>query len=225
MTEQEWLECTDPTMMLEFLRGKASERKLRLFAVACCRRVRHLLVPQAGEALDVAEKVAEGVVGSQERRRVREIAFHAGWVSDPSTAHRRGPAKAAVCDALARRAWEAATGTARRTRHIGVLETYRSHDEDWATARESQDVLLSELLRCIFGNPFHPITVNALWLITTAKQLAEAIYQDRAFDRLPILADALEDAGCNNEDILTHCRQPGEHVRGCWVVDLLLAKE
>src|SRR5437868_224205 len=115
MTEGEWLTCSDPTSMLEFLRGRASERKLRLFAVACCHRVHHLLVPEAREALEVAERVAEGFVGSEERRRVREMAFHADWVSDPSTKHRRGPAKAGVCAALARRGWEAAISALRRT--------------------------------------------------------------------------------------------------------------
>jgi len=63
------------------------------------------------------------------------------------------------------------------------------------------------------------------WLTSTVTSLAQSIYQERAFDRLPILADALEDSGCTNPDILNHCRQPGEHVRGCWVVDLLLGKE
>ncbi|MBL8795193.1 MAG: hypothetical protein JNM56_14910 [Planctomycetia bacterium] len=81
------------------------------------------------------------------------------------------------------------------------------------------------LFRDLFGNPFRPVTVNPAWLTSAVVSLAQAIYDERAFDRLPILADALEDAGCDHADILNHCRQPGEHVRGCWVVDLLLAKE
>jgi len=80
------------------------------------------------------------------------------------------------------------------------------------------------LLRDIFGNPFRPVTVDPAWQTATVVALAEAIYADRAFDRLPILADALEEAGCLNGDLLNHCRQPGEHVRGCWAVDLLLSK-
>jgi hypothetical protein len=223
--EKEWLECTDPTTMLEFLRGKASDRKLRLFAVACCRRFQHLLVPEACEALEVAERVAEGTASSEDRRRVREVAFHVGWVTDPSTAHRRGPAKAAVCDALARRAWQAAADTAWRTNHIGTLETYRSCGEDWAAARKGQDSVLAELLRDIFGNPFRPFVVDPKLLTPTVKALAQAIYTDRAFSDLPILADALEEAGCTNLDILDHCRKPGEHVRGCSVVDLVLGKK
>jgi len=80
-------------------------------------------------------------------------------------------------------------------------------------------------MRCVYGNPLRPITINLSWLTSTVVALAQAIYDDRAFDRMPILADALEDAGCTNQDILAHCRSGGEHVRGCWVVDLLLAKE
>jgi hypothetical protein len=81
------------------------------------------------------------------------------------------------------------------------------------------------VVRDIFGNPFRPVTLNPAWRTSNVSALAQSIYDDRAFDRLPILADALEDAGCDNADILNHCRQPGEHVRGCWVVDLVLEKE
>jgi hypothetical protein len=74
------------------------------------------------------------------------------------------------------------------------------------------------------GNPFRPVCVNPTWLMAIVVRLAEHIYQGRAFDQMPILADALEDAECDNNDILNHCRLPGEHVRGCWVVDLVLGK-
>jgi hypothetical protein len=84
------------------------------------------------------------------------------------------------------------------------------------------------MLRCIFGAiPFRPVALDPAYLTRdggTIPRLAQAIYDDRAFDRLPILADALEEAGCTNADILDHCRQPGPHVLGCWVVDLLLGK-
>ena len=80
------------------------------------------------------------------------------------------------------------------------------------------------LVREVFGNPFRLVTLDRAWLTSTVTALAQAIYDERAFDRLPILADALEDAGCGNQDILGHCRGPGPHVRGCWVVDLLLGK-
>ena len=80
------------------------------------------------------------------------------------------------------------------------------------------------LLRDIVGNPFRPAAFDPSWRISTAVALAEGIYADRAFDRLPILADALEDAGCGHPDVLAHCRGDGPHARGCWVVDLVLGK-
>jgi hypothetical protein len=77
----------------------------------------------------------------------------------------------------------------------------------------------------VFGNPFRPVSLDPSWRTSTVVSLAEGIYADRAFDRLPILADALQDAGCDHADILNHCRSDGVHVRGCWVVDLLLGKD
>ncbi len=81
------------------------------------------------------------------------------------------------------------------------------------------------LVRDIFGTPFRRVKIPVSWRTMTAVGLAQAIYTNRAFDRMPILADALEDAGCTNVDVLNHCRQSGEHVRGCWVVDLVLGKQ
>ena len=84
------------------------------------------------------------------------------------------------------------------------------------------------LLRCIIGNPFRPPPPLPPAVLAcnngTVPRIAEAIYEQRAFQRLPILADALLDAGCDNEDIIQHCRSPGPHVRGCWAVDLILGK-
>jgi hypothetical protein len=81
-----------------------------------------------------------------------------------------------------------------------------------------------ELLRCVFGNPFRPAVLKAAWLTPGVVGLVRTIYDDRAFDLLPVLADALEDAGCDDDDVLAHCRGPGTHTRGCWPVDLLLGK-
>jgi len=82
----------------------------------------------------------------------------------------------------------------------------------------------TELIRCIFGNPFRPVAFDPAWRTDTAVALARQMYESREFSALPILADALQDAGCDNEDVLNHCREPGTHVRGCWVVDLVLGK-
>ena len=95
---------------------------------------------------------------------------------------------------------------------------------DAAPRRRAAKSAQLALLRCAVGNPFRPVAIDPQWLTSTVVALAEGIYADRAFDRLPILADALQDAGCGNEDVLTHCRDAGPHARGCWVVDLLLGK-
>ena len=83
----------------------------------------------------------------------------------------------------------------------------------------------AKLLKDLFGNPFRPVTADPSWLTSTVVALANGIYTDRAFDRLPILADALQDAGCDDEEVLNHCRSEGLHVRGCWVVDLLTGRK
>ncbi len=80
------------------------------------------------------------------------------------------------------------------------------------------------LLRDIFGNPFRPVAFSAEWRTDTAVSLARGMYESRDFSAMPILADALQDAGCDNADVLNHCRGEGIHVRGCWVVDLVLEK-
>src|SRR5690348_5781208 len=125
MTEAEWLSSTDPTPMLQLLKGAASRRrKLRLFAVACCRRVLELLTPESRQALEVAERLAKGQVGGVERKLARGSALAAGWVTDGPVRHARGPAKASVCDALRRGAHDAAAHTAWRAVAAGTARSW-----------------------------------------------------------------------------------------------------
>jgi hypothetical protein len=77
----------------------------------------------------------------------------------------------------------------------------------------------------IYGNWFRRITLKPRWRTADVLGVARGIYEDRAFERLPLLADALMDDGCDDEQVLGHCRGEGPHVRGCWVVDLVLGKE
>jgi hypothetical protein len=91
--------------------------------------------------------------------------------------------------------------------------------------RKAEETAHAVLLRDIFGNPFRPVTFSTSWQTDTAVSLARQMYDSRDFSAMPILADALQDAGCDNDDILNHCRGAGSHVRGCWVVDLVLGKE
>jgi hypothetical protein len=81
-----------------------------------------------------------------------------------------------------------------------------------------------QLIREIFGNPFRPVSLNPAWLTSDVRTIAAQMYESRDFGAMPILADALEDAGCDNVNVLDHCREPGEHVRGCWVIDIILKK-
>jgi hypothetical protein len=200
MTEQEWLACTDPQKMLEFLQGKASDRKLRLFAVACCRQNSDLLADTHNRlAVDTSEKFADGLVSRRELKAIRRVVWEG--LSDTDSK--------AAWEAAGVRAWEAAVAT------------------QWRLSPFQNDSGSIVLLRDIIGNLFHPAAVDPSWPAwndRTVLALAQGIYEERAFDRLSVLADALEEAGCHDPDILAHCRDPGPHCRGCWVVDLLLGK-
>jgi len=100
-------------------------------------------------------------------------------------------------------------------------QTLRLDDPPATTAEHREQ---AALVRCLFGNPFRPRPVCGAWLTSEVRALAEAIYAKRAFDRMPLLGDALEAAGGTNADLIEHCRSDREHARGCWVVDLLLGK-
>jgi hypothetical protein len=84
--------------------------------------------------------------------------------------------------------------------------------------------LLARVLRDLFGNPFRPVTFSPSWRTSSALALAATMYDSHDFTPMPVLADALEEAGCDDAGILSHCREQGTHVRGCWVVDLILGK-
>jgi hypothetical protein len=82
----------------------------------------------------------------------------------------------------------------------------------------------ARLTRCVFGNPFRPVTLSPSWITSTVDALARQMYESQDFSPMPILADALQDAGCDSDDVLSHCRGTGPHTLGCWVVDLVLGK-
>jgi hypothetical protein len=241
MTESEWLACTDPTPMLEFLRGKTSDRKLRLFAVACWWRGYNWLV--SGNCLatredgrffrEVAESAVQFADGQATAEDLRAASEAAVAVLDPDYKEELAALMMAVPDA-----WEAADETAMLIRDFfGKLASDQAWSNvandatqraEWYRASATEGREQVRLLLEIFGNPFHsspPLAPAVLtWNDATVRRIAKGIYEERAFDRLPILADALLDAGCDDEDILAHCRGPGPHVRGCWVVDLILSK-
>jgi hypothetical protein len=105
-----------------------------------------------------------------------------------------------------------------------VLRTLAAN-EYWQIGTAPRGKPVCDIIHDIFENPFRPVSFPPAWRTHTAVTLAQQMYEAREFSAMPILADALQDAGCDNEDILNHCRAPGVHVRGCWVVDLVLGKE
>jgi hypothetical protein len=240
MTEADWLAATDPRPMLEFLRdrGKASERKLRLFACACCRRVWHRLPDgRTRGAVEVSERYADGAAREDDLDAAMREA-EAAWLAALSP--RRpgfwgrlwrqfaGPGADFAAEVVRCQAPLILTNHRGLAAPAEVAERLGRAGRFCALFDSAEQCNQAALLRCIFGNPLRPGPPLApavlSWDGGTVAKLAAAIYEERAFDRLPVLADALEDAGCADAEILGHCRGGGEHVRGCWVVDLALGK-
>ena len=243
MTEAEWLTGTDPHLLLEGLHGGASDRKLRLFAAACCRRLWPLLTQgRSRRAVEVSERHADGLAADLELKAAYRPA---AWLEDTAVppwavqlAAEAAAANAAyeeAADAAVRASLWAVDATAGAAADAvadppGSLDAARTGDR-WfrifqavkAAEKEAQ----CRLLRCLVGNPFRPVRPHPFWLAWhggTVVRLAEQVYHGRRTGDLPVLADALEEAGCADPDILAHCRSGAEHARGCWVVDLLLGK-
>lgn len=220
MTEEEWLTANDPKPMLEFFRNDANDRKLRLFAVACCRRIREWIIhEECRQAITISEQFADGKTTLQECKSAGDAV---SVIADTSKEFVVVASSCAVGWAISTgpKEWDASTWSLLSAMLAAAYHAALVH-EDQSPERAEQ----ASLVRDILGNPFRPIAVNPIWFTPTVVALAEGIYHDHAFDRLPILADALQDAGCDNDNILNHCRQPREHVRGCWCVDLVLAKK
>jgi hypothetical protein len=246
MTEQEWLACTDLKLMLHFLWGKVSDRKFRLFVTACCRRIWHLMPDERMRNVEVAEMCADGladptvfpVIKATLRdviEPIRKESVTTREAGDPVRAARimQGvdageAARLAVYENIswaADKAAEAATwGVVRVAPLATASETIQVSGQP---ERESQVALLLDL----FGNPFRSISIIPAWRTPSVLAVAQATYDNRKLpsgaldnDHLAILADSMEDAGCDNADILNHLRQAGAHVRGCWPLDLILGK-
>jgi len=216
MTEAEWMAATDPTPMLEFLKGKANDRKYLLTSLHACRILwNSVRLPILWTGLTICERQFEGRSSPSEMNRLLKVFANRLDsllinTSDPGWNGKRN----AVMGILLLVDETVARAFGRDTDICGMAGCIiPAEGEGYA-----------HVIRDIFGNPFRPITVNPSWRTSTVVSLASGIYEDRAFDRMPILADALQDAGCDNEDVLNHCRQPGEHCRGCWAVDLVLGK-
>jgi hypothetical protein len=207
--------------MQGFRRDKASDRNLRLFAVACCRRIWHLLPDERSrKAVEVAERFADGQSSRQER-------VAASAEAEDAIIGVRGQGQRAYFAAVA----------------AGEVVAEEECDQHcgWYTASMVASNPTEEgrhqagLVHDIFGDPFRPPPhlphAVLAWNGGTVRRLAQAIYEERHLPegtldtaRLAVLADALMDAGCDDEQLIRHCRSEGPHVRGCWAVDLILGK-
>jgi hypothetical protein len=232
MTEAEWLACRDPEKMFEFLQDQPCGRKGLLFAAACC----HRLLPLLGEPdftigtvknklISFLEKMDRDAGGPLPGLWLPALeVWYPGEEFDPLIRN----VWQAVAYAFGAGTWDRAEAAAYHcAQAFAAFRAFPSSLTDPSLEGLPNEVLC-RFLREVLGNPFHPVGIEPsvlIWNDSTVPRLAQVIYDERAFDRLPILADALEDAGCNNADILGHCRGSGEHVRGCWVVDLLLGKD
>ncbi len=201
MTEKEWRTCGAPDTLLKAYWPRASVREKRLFGVACCRCALHLFrdTDRCRAAVDAAERFAEGDATPEELSAAVTGLFWNGCITG-------------TCDPDPNRSrwvWE------------GAVDTLYHAGAKW----HAQLDIICNLIRDIFPNPFHPVSLDPAWLTTDVLLLARGIYDERAFDRMPILADALQDGGCGDEEVLNHCRDTNRaHVRGCWVLDLILGK-
>lgn len=232
MNSSEWQSAVNPGAMLEFAGFRTSERKLRLCGCAFLRRVSaHLPHPRSMEAIELAERFADGMDTMQ--------ALHTLYADVEAARTGILDETYVFLSILSESAERGAQELGGNTASLGIRGLRPAR---FASALDAARVEIASIVRDIIRfrdltakNPFAKIEVDT-WLTSwnggTVVRLAQSIYEDRVLpsghfraDRLLILADALEEAGCADEAILSHCRGPGPHVRGCWVVDLVLGKD
>ena len=216
MTDQEWLAGNDPQLMLDFLftHPSYSERKMRLFAVACFWQVSefHWDEPLFEAEINAIEQYADGLISRDDLRAVSLAHYRQLFPNEEDSALR-------IVELEADYALQTAEWAAELARSGGP------HGEERCWPVGTAEAKQAHLLRDLFGNPFRPESVDPFWLTWNDRaipKLARAIYDECRFEDLSVVADALEQAGCTSHDILIHGRDKGEHARGCWLLDLLL---
>jgi hypothetical protein len=246
MTESEWWSCTNSLEMLAFIETKVSERRLRLFGAACCRRLWSQLTDKRSRRLvEVAEFYAEGESNIRRLRyagqRAEEAWEAVHWENRAAVEQKAASYVLYLGEDMNLR--EVTEGMAEAAGEVTRAEAW---DSIWQTpgkdhpTREAEDTnawragdtaekaAQAQLLREIVGNPFRHSRVDPAWLSWNAGlvlQLAKTMVEQQTYEQFPILGDALEEAGCQDHSFLEHCRQPTEHVRGCWLLDLLLSRD
>lgn len=231
MTEAEWRTTNDLTAMFGVLRARkaGSTRKRLLLGLACAERVLPFMSADARPAVAVAERFGRGEATEAERGAAFERAGEAYEEAMAADDRRAQPA-----DYCAYRVVQVAGETelpadwGRDT--LAHMATTAPGAFSWTGTGWDKEVFAAHTaiivgwVRCVFGNPFRPAAVDPEWRTAAVVGLAEFVDAGRAWDRLPVLADALEDAGCTDPDLIGHLRGPGPHARGCWVVDGLLGR-
>lgn len=230
MTESEWLSSADPERMWVSLDDdQKNSRKLALWGCACLRRIWPMLTDErCRNAVEVAER-GDGSIDENQFFVVYDAALK-GWgaqADEAADANYSSPLHRAMSDAgLA--AWHCIDGDWQCAGNAAdAVANFAGPEGDpaWKRARDQEARAQADLLRDVFGNPFRPIQFASAWKTSEVVQLAQSIYDEKSFERMPELADALENAGCTNAEVLEHCRRDGPHTRGCWVVDLVLGKK
>jgi hypothetical protein len=216
VTEVEWETCTDPATMLICLRGRASKRQYGLFCVACARDELDR-AQKTQQCLNFGDPVSDSAVSLYWDR---DRGYEAAILSAEAEADAGKPLFISTKWFVSWPIGEESAWTA-----LGYDPDGFELPERIAKAIQGYQTHPAVYLRDIFGNPFRQTVVDPVWRTETVLSLARSMYESREFGAMPILADALQDAGCDKADILDHCRGPGPHVRGCWVVDLILGKE
>ena len=226
-TEGDWQNAVYPGIMLDYMYEQTSDRKQDLLAVACFRHIWHLLKTEQGRhAVELLERYAEGKVTSEQLAEAKEAA----WQSNSEITHPEGKSGESP-EVLALAAIGLAYSFQDMMQRAADATAWVKVNTPEATSEEEEKAQCL-IVRDILGNPFRLASINPIWLTPTVSSLAQSAYDERIMpsgeldpERLAVLSDALEEAGCDNEDILNHLRSPGPHVRGCWVLDLLLGKE
>jgi hypothetical protein len=211
MTEHEWRTSTSPVALLAHLNADGYGRQVLLYASALRHLRPGLLTNELAPWVDLVERVLVGAEPAKALDGLQEEAED--WVSHYTDV---GPAGArgfySVLSDAVYCTWTSAPTEYETDLPAAELEPIRRR--------------AAGFVRDIFGNPFRRVSFSPQWRTDTAVSLARQMYESRDFSAMPILADALQDAGCENEDVLNHCRAPhATHVRGCWVCDLVLAAE
>ncbi len=222
MNEKQWRAARNPENLWKH-KPVQGDRKRRLVACACARRLLPFLWndTRARVLIEACERHADGTKRDAPnlwkellaaRRALVSLAIEA--LQEPG--YRRHYAVMAV--------EYAAHGKASHVSGIFTFAPLALRGQQLTPGVTEMAAQLA-IVRDIFGNPFRPVTFSPSWRTDTAVSLARGMYESREFSAMPILADSLQDAGCDNDDVLNHCRDPQQvHVRGCWVVDLVLGK-